>query len=154
TQGGTPWNIELDRLAIRKGLVHLDDRVASPAEPLELVLDSIDLRGFTLEHEPDREPAVAALAARFGSGTLRIGADIDRRPDGFYVAAKLDAGGLPLDRLYLHQPGIGWSQLVGRFDASVRAQVTPAGQPTAQGTVALRDVAVSVPGGGDPVLAW
>ena len=149
-----PWNVELDRVAIRGGLLRLVDRVPTPPAPVEVALEGVDLSGFTLEHEPERAPAVAALAVRFGDGSLRVGAEIDRRPDGFWIAAQLDAVELPIDGLQVHQPGIGWSRLVGRLDASVRAQIAPTGLPTAQGTVALRKVAIDVPGEGEPVLSW
>src|SRR5207247_56786 len=60
----------------------------------------------------------------------------------------------PLDRTQVHVPALGGSGFRGRLDAALTARVEPGTNPVLGGTLALRDLAVEVPGGEEPALAW
>ena len=151
---GKPWNVEVDRAFLHRGALRLVDQVAEPAELRSLELDGVELAGFTLHAEAGAAPGHGTIVARFGDGTLRIGVGVDTHADGLAFGIKLEAVGLPLERLQLHAPELGWNALGGRLDASLEAQMPPRALPSGRGTVTLRDVAVEVPGEDAPVLGW
>jgi Domain of Unknown Function (DUF748) len=153
-EGGEAWGVVVDRAFLRHGSVRLVDHVPEPAEELRLGLDGVELAGFSLEADPKREPGRVSVVAHFGDGALRLTTTIESESAGFGLDAELVAEAVPLDRLQVHAPELGWQSFVGRLDADVRLQLPPGGLPTAQGTVALRDVAVRVAGEDDPVLSW
>ena len=151
---GKPWNVVIDQAALRDGHLRLRDYVVEPPEPIELVLDDLQLKHFSLQLGNDSEPGHGVIEAKFGDGTVRLETTVATRQDGFAVDAKVDIANLPLDRTQLHLPDLGWSGLRGRIDAALTVNVEPSANPVLGGTLALRDLGVEVPGGDEPALAW
>src|SRR5438132_9324704 len=151
---GRPWNVVVDQAALRDGHLRLRDYVVEPPEPVELVLAALELKSFSFQYGNDREPGHGVIEARFADGTVRVETTVSTRSDGFAVDARVEVANLPLDRTQVHVPALGWSGFRGRLDAALTARVEPGANPVLGGTLALRDLAVEVPGGGEPALAW
>src|SRR5438132_611666 len=151
---GRPWNVVVDRAAPRAGHLRLRDYVVGPPEPVELVLAALELKSFSFQDGNDREPGHGVIEARFADGTVRVETTVTTRSDGFAVDARIEVTNLPLDRTQVHVPALGWSGFRGRLDAALTARVEPGANPVLGGTLALRDLAVEVPGGEEPALPW
>ena len=151
---GRPWNVVVDQAALRDGHLRLRDYVVEPPEPVELVLAALELKSFSFQYGNDREPGHGVIEARFADGTVRVETTVTTRSDGFAVDARIEVTNLPLDRTQVHVPALGWSGFRGRLDAALTARVEPGANPVLGGTLALRDLAVEVPGGEEPALAW
>jgi len=151
---GRPWNVVVDQAALRDGHLRLRDYVVEPPEPVELVLAALELKSFSFQYGNDREPGHGVIEARFADGTVRVETTVSTRSDGFAVDARVEVANLPLDRTQVHVPALGWSGFRGRLDAALTARVEPGANPVLGGTLALRDLAVEVPGGEEPALAW
>jgi len=63
---GKPWNVVIDQAALRDGHLRLRDYVVEPPEPIELVLDDLQLKHFSLQLGNDREPGHGVIEAKFG----------------------------------------------------------------------------------------
>jgi len=151
---GKPWNVVVDRAALRDGHLRLRDYVVEPPEPVELVLAALELKAFTFQYGAGSEPGHGVIEARFADGTVRVETTVTTRSDGFAVDARVEVTNLPLDRTQVHVPALGWSGFRGRLDAALTARAEPGANPVLGGTLALRDLAVEVPGGEEPALAW
>ncbi len=149
-----PWNVVIDRAALRDGHLRLRDYVVEPPEPVELVLAALDLKGFSFQYGTGSEPGHGVIEARFADGTVRVETTVTTRSDGFAVDARVEVTNLPLDRTQVHVPALGWSGFGGRLDAALTARAEPGANPVLGGTLALRDLAVEVPGAEEPALAW
>jgi hypothetical protein len=151
---GKPWNVFIDRVALRRGGVRVRDYVAKPPQRLALALPTLDVQSVSLQYGPDRKPGHGLLQGRFGGGKLRAKVSVVPRRAGFAVTAHLGARGLPLDHVYLHIPQLGWSGCSGRVDAGIGLRVEPARGPVAHGQLAVRDLDIRVPGEAEPAVAW
>ena len=150
-----PWNVIVDSAKLRDGRLVLLDRVPEPAQNVTLSLDGIELNGFHLRAEDENQaPGVGTIEARFGDGSVKLETNLANRGDGFAVTATATLDNLPLDRLQVHAPQIGWSDFRGRLDGKVQVHLEPEMLPLASGNVVLRDVQVDVPGESEPALAW
>ncbi len=151
---GTPWNVVVDRAALRTGRFRVLDRVPTPPEAVELSLDNIGFTDFTLLHSDDGVPGHGSIEAEFGDGKVAIDTAVTTRPAGYAFEATVDVTNLPLDRMQQHAPELGWSGFAGRLDAHVTLRAEPNELPVSSGTVAVRDLRVEVPGDPEPALAW
>ena len=150
-----PWNVIVDSAKLRDGRLVLLDRVPEPAQNVTLSLDGIELNGFHLRAEDENQaPGVGTIEARFGDGSVKLETNLANRGDGFAVTATATLDNLPLDRLQVHAPQIGWSDFRGRLDGKLQVHLEPEMLPLASGNVVLRDVQVDVPGESEPALAW
>jgi len=149
-----PWNVVIDRAALRDGHLRLRDYVVEPPEPVELVLAALELKGFSFQYGTGSEPGHGVIEARFADGTVRVETTVTTRSDGFAVDARVEVTNLPLDRTQVHVPALGWSGFRGRLDAALTARAEPGANPALGGTLALSDLAVEVPSGEEPALAW
>jgi len=151
---GPPWNVAVDTAVLRGGRLRLVDHLSDPPETAELALDGVRADGFRLIADATGKPGRATVEARFGDGVLRVETGIESRGAGFAIAGTIAAEHVPLDRLNLHVPQLGWSSLTGRLDAHIDARVEPGAQPALSGDVALHDFETRVPGLDAPALAW
>lgn len=150
-----PWNVIVDSAKLRDGRLVLLDRVPEPAQNVTLSLDGIELNGFHLRAEDENQaPGVGTIEARFGDGSVKLDTDLANRGDGFAITATATLTNLPLDRLQVHAPEIGWSDFRGRLDGKLQVHLEPEMLPLASGDIVLRDVQVDVPGESEPALAW
>lgn len=150
-----PWNVIVTAARLKDGKLLLDDQLPEPPRKIELSLDGLELFGFRLLHDAkDEEPGKGTIEARFGDGTVKLETSLATRAEGFAVMATVTLDNLPLDRLNLHAPELGWSDFRGRLDGKIDVHLEPDGLPIVWGTAALRDVQVDVPDLDEPALAW
>jgi hypothetical protein len=133
---GTPWNIVVDQAALHEGHFSVLDHVPTPPENVELALDNIGFKDFTLLHTGDGAPGHGSIEATFGDGTVRIDTSVTTRPEGYAFEATVDIANLPLDRMQQHAPKLGWSGFTGRLDAHITLRAEPNDLPASSGTVA------------------
>jgi len=150
-----PWNVIVTAARLKDGKLLLDDQLPEPPRRIELSLDGLEIFGFRLLHDAkDEEPGKGTIEARFGDGTVKLETSLATRAEGFAVMATVTLDNLPLDRLNLHAPELGWSDFRGRLDGKIDVHLEPDGLPILWGTAALRDVQVDVPDLNEPALAW
>ena len=149
-----PWNIVVDRAALREGMLTLEDHVAKPPANVVLALPALDLSGFSLQYGPEARPSHGVIEARFGDGRMRIKTSVVTRQDGFVYGARLDIDNLPLDKTQVHVPQLPWSTFRGRLDAGLTFAAQPHATPVMNGRIALRDLQIDVPQESEPALAW
>lgn len=150
-----PWNVIVTAARLKDGKLLLDDQLPEPPRKIELSLDGLELFGFRLLHDAkDEEPGKGTIEARFGDGTVKLETSLATRAEGFAVMATVTLDNVPLDRLNLHAPELGWSDFRGRLDGKIDVHLEPDGLPIVWGTAALRDVQVDVPDLNEPALAW
>ena len=149
-----PWNVVVDRAAIREGSLTLHDHITDPATTVTLGLPALDVADFTLEYGPEARPSHGVVEARFRDGRARVKTSMATRKDGFSYVARLDIDNLPLDKAQLHVPQLRWSELRGRLDAGLTFTAVPQATPVVNGRVAIRDLQVDVPEESEPALAW
>jgi hypothetical protein len=153
-KAGTPWDVIVDQAYFGDGHFRLRDHIVEPPEKREVDLDGLRLTHFELLAQPHGRPGKGLIEVKFGDGTVRIETGVQSRPDGFAVSALVSIKKLPLDRLQVHMPELGWSDFAGRLDANVALRAEPKKTPQLTGTIALRDLSVSVASVPEPVLAW
>ena len=151
---GTPWNIVVDQAALHAGRFGLTDHVSDPPANVELALDNLGFKDFTLLRTEEGAPGHGSIEAEFGDGKVRIDTTVTTRAEGYAFEATVDVANLPLDRLQQHAPQLGWSTFTGRLDAHVTLRAEPNELPSNSGTLALSDLHVEVPGKSEPALAW
>jgi hypothetical protein len=149
-----PWAVVVDRLAFPRGLVRVRDHVARPPETRAFALPSLALTDLRLQPSPDAERGRGRVHIRVGDGEIDVRTRIAALPNGFDLAARVDIARLPLERVHVHAPQLGWSGTEGRLDAVVTARLAPEALPTARGRMGLRDLAITVEGEEEPALAW
>lgn len=150
----SPWSFGVDRLVLRQGGVRFRDRTLPDLEPVEVTLADVQVARVGLAPGVYGEPARLALAVQVDRGRLRLDARIGLREDGVAVDATLSARRLPLHRVRLYVPGVGWSDLRGELGAGLRYRRDPGVRDALDGVVVLRDVTVQVPDLEGPALAW
>jgi hypothetical protein len=149
-----PWGVVIDQLALEDASVQLDDHVSDPTERRQVSLPSVRLTNFRLEPDPEAEAGRARVRLELNDGWAELRARVRAVEGGFDIAAALEVADLPLDRVHVHLPQLGWSGSTGRLDALVTARVSPSSPLVARGDVELNDVAVEVPGESGKALAW
>jgi hypothetical protein len=151
---GRPWDVLVDRAALRAGRLGIRDYVVDPPESREIKLETLELSNFRFQQGPDAAPGQGAVELHFRDGTVAIGTTVEAQSGGFDVDATVDITNLPLDRLHLHVPELGWSGSNGRLDAALRLHLTPDARPSIAGRFTVRDLRIDVPGEEEPALAW
>src|SRR5207245_11052916 len=66
-----PWNVVIDRAALRDGHLRLRDYVVEPPEPVELALAALELKGFSFQYGTGSEPGHGGIDARCAAGAAR-----------------------------------------------------------------------------------
>lgn len=151
---GTPWNVVVDKAALHDGRFGLRDHVSEPPATVEVGLPALGFAHFSLRRDAQGKPGQGSIQATFGDGTVRIDVTVTTRQEGFAIGATIDVANLPLDRLQLHAPQLGWSAVTGRLDAHVTLAAEPGALPVSGGTIGIRALRIDVPGQNEPVLAW
>ena len=103
------------------------------------------------------EPARVHVSLGVDDGSIDVNARLKlTAADGHDVAVTTEvrAERLPLRRARLYIPKVGWSELRGELDLALTYALEPRQANQLRGTLALREVAVSVPSLEDSAASW
>ena len=151
---GKGWGFGLDRVVLSNGGLRFHDLTFKDSEPIELNLEHVEVNDIALDQAVYGAPSRLHLALAVDQGALDLDAYLTLRDDGTAVDANLNAWGLPLQQARLYIPSVGWSAFDGALDAALAYHLETGRHHEISGTVALRDLAVHVPGLDTPALAW
>jgi hypothetical protein len=153
-EAAAPWAVVVERLTFDDGVLRLDDYVSDPPETRNLALPSLRLADLRLQPAPDAGPGRARVRIGLEDGSIEIATRMRAVPDGFDVAARIAVQNLPIDRVHVHLPELGWTASTGRVSALLSATISPSAPLVVRGRVALDDLGIEVPGEDAPALAW
>ncbi len=154
TPAGPRWGFGVDRFVVRGGGVRFHDLTLEDSEPIQVILESIDVAEIALRPGIYGEPSRLHVALAVDDGSLRLDGRLGLREGGIGFEADVEAQNLPLRRLRLYVPKVGWSALQGSVDATIAHRFESAKLNELRGTVTVRDLAVQVPGIEESALAW
>jgi len=148
------WAVVIARATMRDATIRLRDHVVTPAEEREIHLPELAVAGLRLQPGPERQPGRGSLRLEIGDGAIDVGTRVAALADGFALALRARLAGVPLDRVHVHVPELGWSASSGRVDGTVGVRLHPRTGLTVGGELVLRDVAARVPTEEDTALAF
>ncbi|HWP66492.1 MAG TPA: DUF748 domain-containing protein, partial [Candidatus Limnocylindria bacterium] len=153
---GAPWGVGIDRLVLRAGNVRFRDFAVQEegSEPVDVRLPTVDVRDVALAPGVYGGPARTSLDVRVDEGRLRVNTRVWLRDGGVALATTLRARRMPLERVRLYVPEVGWRELGGTLGASLVHRLEPRQRNRLTGTVTLDDVTVRVSDVETPALAW
>jgi hypothetical protein len=150
------WSFAADSVVCRDGrFTFRDFSVSDPPQEFDFNVQDLSARDLALVIDPTgREPGRLVVSARIGEGTVDLDAQVESRPAGPSVVSTIKLASFPIGGIRPYLTMFGWSDLIGRFGAAITHRYETGGRHEVGGTVSLSDVAVSVPGLGEPALAW
>jgi hypothetical protein len=148
------WRFGVDHLVLRGGGVRFRDLVVPESEPLEAEIPAIEIAAVAFQPGLYEAPARIVVDVRSEGSRLRVDAKLRVEVSGIGVDAEVEATNLPLRRARVYVAGVGWSDLSGLADATLRYQLATETRNELRGTLTLRDLAVRTPGLSEPALAW
>ena len=153
-EDGEAWAVTIEHAALRDGAVLFRDRVAEPPFDREFELPALQVDGLHLQPAPEAGPGKAKLRVGIRDGSLAVAARVRARPDGYAIQTRVRLTAIPLDRIDVHVPELGWSGSEGRLDGNLSFHMAPDRGPELAGRIALHDLEVRTPGEKAPVLAF
>jgi len=141
-----PWAVLVDHVALVGGQLEVLDHVVEPVERRVIDLPTLEARDLAFQPRPDGEAGRGALRIRIDDGEIDLRTRITPRAEGLAVSALLRMTDVPLSRLHVHVPDLGWSDSKGYLSLEARAHIGPDGMPRVHGTVTLRDLEADVAG--------
>lgn len=148
-----PIPIRVDSVQLEAGRIEFVDEAQPGAEPLAIELPTIRVENLVVTGDPDEDPAELRLEIGAEGASIELGGRLQREGDRIDLDATLDIEKLPIGRGRVYLPDLGWSELDGRIDASLHYVHVSGSAQSADGTLALRDLRVGVPGLADPAFA-
>jgi len=150
-----PWEIGVDHLIVRGGDLRFRDLALGEAsEPVDVRLPTIEVRDVALAPGVYGRPVHASVDVRVDEGRLRVNTRAWLRGGGLKLATTLRARRMPLGRVRLYVPEVGWRELDGELGASLVHRFETNEQNLVAGTLTLDGVAVRVPEVEMPALTW
>jgi hypothetical protein len=150
----TPWGFAVDRLELAGGRLRFRDYALRELETIEIGLPTLVVRDVALAPGHYRGPARTGVDVRVDEGRLRASTRLWLRDDGLAMATTLRARRLPLRRMRLYVPDVGWRELEGELGASVVHRLDTGRVHRVHGTATLDGVEVHVPDVPEPALTW
>jgi hypothetical protein len=141
-----PWAVLVDHVALVGGELEVIDHVPDPVERRVIHLPTLEARDLAFQPRPEGGAGRGALRIRIDEGEIDLRTRITPRPEGLAISAVLRVTDVPLDRLHVHAPDLGWSDSKGLLSLEARARIAPDGMPRVSGNVTLRDLQADVPG--------
>jgi len=141
-----PWAVVVDHVALVGGQLEVLDHVVEPAERRVIGLPTLEARDLAFQPRPDGQAGRGALRINIDDGEIDLRTRITPRAEGLAVSAVLRVTDVPLSRLHVHMPDLGWSDSKGYLSLEARARVAPDGMPRVHGTLTLRDLEADVAG--------
>lgn len=154
TEDGERWKFGLDRFELHDGRVRFRDMTLEGSEPIEVGIDRISVDEIALTPAVYGKPGRIALQLGVDQGTIDVTADLALNGTVVNVKTNVAAERLPLRRARLYVPKVGWSELQGELDLDLNYELEAKAKNDLSGTLALRDVAVSVPNLKDSAVGW
>jgi len=148
------WGFAIDRFVLRGGGMRFRDLAVPQSQPLEMAIPAVEVADVSLQPGAYDQPTQLALDVRSEGSRMRMTAKLRLLERGVSVEADLQANGLPLRRARLYVPGVGWSDLGGLADASLRYRLETEKMNEIRGSITVRDLKVMTPALKDPALAW
>src|SRR5688572_15251372 len=149
-----PWGFAVDRLELDGGRLRFRDYAVRELETIEIGLPTLVVRDVALAPGHYRGPARTGVDVRVDEGRLRASTRLWLRDDGLAMATTLRARRLPLRRMRLYVPDVGWRELEGELGASVVHRLDTGRVHRVHGTATLDGVEVHVPDVPEPALTW
>lgn len=153
-EASEPWGVVIRRLTFEDGALQLEDHVADPPETRDLTLPDLHLAGLRLQPDPEAGPGRGRVRIRLRDGSVELRTRAQAVEGGFDLALRMEMTDLPLDRVHVHVPELGWSTSTGRLGGLVTAEISPTRPLVARGRVAIEDLGIEVPGEDGAALAW
>lgn len=141
-----PWAVFVDHVALVGGELEVRDHVVEPVESRVVRLPTLEARNLAFQPRPDGGAGTGALNIRIDEGEIDLRTRIVPRKEGLAVSAVLRVTDVPLSRLHVHAPDLGWSDSKGFLSLEARARIAPDGMPRVHGSVTLRDLEADVAG--------
>jgi len=153
--GAKPWGAGIDHLVLRSGHVRFRDfAVQGEGEPVDVRLPTIEVRDIALASGLYGGPARSSVDVRVDQGRLRVNTRLWMRDGGVALSTTLRARRMPLERVRLYVPDVGWRELRGELGASLAHHLEPNKRNAVTGTATLDGVEVNVPDVDKPALTW
>lgn len=147
------WTVAVDHLLLSDGGLRFRDLAVPDGLPIEATVDRIDVARLAFEPGVFGKPTRVHLDLAVEEGRFALSARLALHPGGVAIAATARGARLPLSRVRVYGPSLGWSDLAGEWGATLHYRYVPAGEHTLRGRLALDDVAVHVPQRATPALA-
>jgi hypothetical protein len=142
-------------LILRSGHVRFRDfAVQGEGEPVDVRLPTIEVRDIALASGVYGGPARTSVDVRVDEGRLRVNTRLWMRDGGVALATTLRARRMPLERVRLYVPDVGWRELRGELGASLVHHLESNQRNVLTGSVTLDGVEVRVPDVEKPALTW
>lgn len=150
------WNVAVDRFVLRNGRLRFRDLKAAGSEPVEVGIDQVTVDEIALSPGVYGEPAQAHVRLGVEGGAIDLNAQYRMLGTGIAVRCDVNAERLPLRHARWYVPKVGWSDLKGEVDLAMTYELQTETEPKSavHGTLALRDVAVTVPNLQDVAVSW
>jgi uncharacterized protein involved in outer membrane biogenesis len=150
----TDWKLGLDKFVLKDGRIRFRDMTLEDSEPIEVGIDRISVDEIALTPALYGKPGAIALKLGIDEGTVDVTAKLALNGSIVNVTTDVTANRLPLRRTRLYVPNVGWSELRGELDLALTYELEAETTNALHGTIALRDVAVSVPSLEDAAVDW
>jgi hypothetical protein len=155
-EDGPGWALLVSSLRLVNGKVGFFDYAADPdPTPFQVAIEDFNAGNLrlTVGGEGD-QPGRVTMQARIEGGSVGIDAQVEMLAAGPRADATFDIQDLPMRNVRLYLKQLGWSDFQGALDARIRHLFETGGAHQLSGTVAVRDVAISVAELDRPALAW
>lgn len=151
---GGGWKFGLDKFVLSDGRIRFRDMTLEGSEPVEVGIDRVSVNEIALTPAVYGKPGRIALQLGVDEGTIDVTADLALNGSVVNVTTNVAAERLPLRRARLYVPKVGWSELHGELDLDLSYELEAKATNALSGTIALRDVSVSVPNLKDSAVGW
>ena len=156
TEDGPGWGVLVTSVRLRNGLVGFRDFAADPEpKPFELAIEDVTADNLRLTMGNEKEqPGHLTLQAKIGAGSFELDSQVTMLAAGPRADSKIALHDLPIQGTRVYLKALGWSEVSGTLDAQLQHLFETGGSHTASGTLALRDLGITVPDLEGPALAW
>jgi len=153
---GSPWKVLIERLQLRDGQIGFRDfAVAEKPQEFETTIERLSAADLALVIGASAGKAGEIhLNARVGGGRFALEATYAMKETGPAVDSHVTLADFPIGETRVYLPDLGWSDLHGVFSAKLHHLFELGGAHHFSGTVALSNVAMTVPGIAEPPLGW
>lgn len=148
-----PVPIRLRKILLGAGRVEFVDRARPHARPLRIELPAAKIENVVVTGEPGRDPSDLHLEIRSEGASIDVDGTFHRTDERLDVDATVDARKVPLERVWVYLPDLGWSKLEGELDAKIHYLHATGAKQAASGSIALRELQIVVPRLADPALS-
>jgi len=156
---GTPpqkstWRIGIDDFVLHRGGVRFRDLVVPGSEPVDVGLQSIEVKNIAFEPDVYGGPANIKLDVKLDEGAIRSRTRFVPRTEGMAIDVTIAVTRLPVHRSRIYVPNVAWSDLTGTLTMGLRYRLETGGRNELSGKLDLGDLTAWVAGLDEPALRW